>query len=111
MLKWIRSGSWLLGVPAFFVFQVSAVGAATPEETLAKINRLPPAERQAALVKEARSEKTVVWYAPMNREDLRQFTSGFEAEVPLPQSRSANLGPAEPIESYFDGASRRQIQL
>jgi iron(III) transport system substrate-binding protein len=93
MLKWIRSGSWMLGIPAFFVFQVSAVGAATPEETLAKINRLPPAERQAALVKEARSEKTVVWYAPMNREDLRQFTSGFEAEYPFLKVEVLTSGP------------------
>jgi len=50
---------------------------------LAKINRLPPAERQAALVKQAKNEKTVVWYAPMNREDLRQFTSAFAAEYPF----------------------------
>ena len=93
MLKWIRSGSWMLGVPAFFVFQVSAAGAATPDETRAKINRLPPAERQAALVKEARSEKTVVWYAPMNREDLRQFTSGFEAEYPFLKVEVLTSGP------------------
>jgi iron(III) transport system substrate-binding protein len=83
----------MLGVPAFFVFQVSAVGAATPEETLAKINRLPPAERQAVLVKEARSEKTVVWYAPMNREDLRQFTSGFEADYPFLKVEVLTSGP------------------
>ena len=93
MLKWIRSGSWMLGVPVFFVFQVSVVGAATPEETLAKINRLPPAERQAALVKEAKNEKTVVWYAPMNREDLRQFTSGFEAEYPFLKVEVLTSGP------------------
>ena len=93
MLRWIRSGSWMLGVPAFLVFQVSAVGAATPEETLAKINRLPPAERQAALVKEAKNEKTVVWYAPMNREDLRQFTSGFEAEYPFLKVEVLTSGP------------------
>ena len=86
-------GSWMLGVPVFFVFQVSAVGAATPEETLAKINRLPPAERQAALVKEAKNEKTVVWYAPMNREDLRQFTSGFEAEYPFLKVEVLTSGP------------------
>ena len=93
MLKWIRSGSWMLGVPAFFVFQVSVVSAATPEETLGKINRLPPAERQAALVKEAKNEKTVVWYAPMNREDLRQFTSGFEAEYPFLKVEVLTSGP------------------
>jgi len=61
------------------VFFASRALAATAEETLAKINKLPAAERQAALVKEAKNEKTVVWYAPMNREDLRQFTAGFEA--------------------------------
>lgn len=93
MLKWIRSGSWMLAVLLFFVFQVSIVGAATPEETLAKINRLPPAERQAALVKEAKNEKTVVWYAPMNREDLRQFTSGFEAEYPFLKVEVLTSGP------------------
>ena len=83
----------MLGVPLCFVFQASVVGAATPEEALAKINRLPPAERQAALVKEARSEKTVVWYAPMNREDLRQFTSGFEAEYPFLKVEVLTSGP------------------
>ena len=93
MLQWIRSGSWMLAVPLFFVFRASAVGAATPEETLAKINRLPPAERQAALVKEAKNEKTVVWYAPMNREDLRQFTSGFEAEYPFLKVEVLTSGP------------------
>jgi hypothetical protein len=77
----------------FVVFNAIDVGAATPEETLAKINRLPPAERQAALVKEARNEKTVVWYAPMNREDLRQFTSGFEAEYPFLKVEVLTSGP------------------
>jgi len=70
----------MLTLSLLLVFQARDVEAATPEETLGKINRLPPTERQAALVKEAKNEKTVVWYAPMNREDLRQFTSGFEAE-------------------------------
>lgn len=93
MLRWIRLCSRMLAVPVFFVFQASAVGAATPEETLAKINRLPPAERQAALVKGAKNEKTVVWYAPMNREDLRQFTSGFEAEYPFLKVEVLTSGP------------------
>src|SRR5215475_5055857 len=93
MLQWIRSSLWMLAVPLFFVFRASAVDAATPEETLARINRLPPAERQAALVKEAKNEKTVVWYAPMNREDLRQFTTGFEAEYPFLKVEILTGGP------------------
>lgn len=67
--------------------------AATPEETLTSINRLPAAEREAALIKEARKEKTVIWYAPMNREDLRQFTAGFEAEYPFLQVEILTGGP------------------
>src|SRR5262245_48857128 len=92
MLQWIRSSLWMLAV-RFLLCQASAVGAATPEETLAKINRLPSAERQAALVKEAKNEKTVVWYAPMNREDLRQFTSGFETEYPFLKVEVLSSGP------------------
>jgi iron(III) transport system substrate-binding protein len=67
---------------------------ATPsEDALAKINKLPAAERQAALVKEAKNEKSVVWYAPMNREDLRQFTSAFEAEYPFLKVEILTGGP------------------
>ncbi len=93
MLKWIRLCSWMLTVPPFLVCQAADVGAATAEETLAKINRLPTAERQAALVKEAKNEKTVVWYAPMNREDLRQFITGFEADYPFLKVEVLTSGP------------------
>jgi len=80
MSQSIRFCSALATLSLFFIFLASDLGAATTEESLANINRLPPAERQAALVKEAKNKKMVVWYAPMNREDLRQFTTGFEAE-------------------------------
>jgi hypothetical protein len=83
MWKWLRLSLWTVTVAVLFVLQVASAEAATAEENLAKINRLPPAERQAALVKQAKNEKTVVWYAPMNREDLRQFTGAFEAEYPF----------------------------
>src|SRR5437016_12688886 len=93
MLKWNRLCSWMFTLQVFLLFQASDAGAATAEETLAKINRLPPAERQAALIKEAKNEKTVVWYAAMNREDLRQFTSGFEAEYPFLKVEVLTSGP------------------
>ena len=79
-----------------FVSLAFAIGLAraTPsEDALAKINRLPAAERQAALVKEAKNEKSVVWYAPMNREDLRQFTSAFETEYPFLKVEILTGGP------------------
>jgi iron(III) transport system substrate-binding protein len=74
-------------------FLASNVEAATAEENLAKINRLPPPERQATLVREAKKEGSVIWYAPMNREDLRQFTSGFEAEYPFLKVEILTSGP------------------
>ena len=86
-------------------------GATPSEDALARINRLPPAERQAALVKEAKNEKSVVWYAPMNREDLRQFTGAFEAEYPFLKVEILTGGPAEPAQPYLDRASRRAPQL
>lgn len=76
---------WCLAVP-------TAV-AATAEETLAKINRLPTSERQATLIKEAKNEKVAIWYAPMNREDLRQFTAAFEAEYPFLRVEILTGGP------------------
>ena len=76
-----------------FAVQPQHLYSATAEETLAKINQLPPAERQATLVREAKNERTVVWYAPMNREDLRQFTNGFEAEYPFLKVEILTSGP------------------
>jgi iron(III) transport system substrate-binding protein len=70
-----------------------SVDATPSEDALARINKLPPAERQAALVKEAKNERSVVWYAPMNREDLRQFTSAFEAEYPFLKVEVLTGGP------------------
>ena len=85
---------WAVLVLLFQFFHTNSfVTAATPEEMLTRINRLPAAEREAALIKEARNEKTVIWYAPMNREDLRQFTAGFEAQYPFLQVEILTGGP------------------
>src|SRR5262245_38913318 len=92
MLQWSRSSSCMLAVLSL-VCRASVVGAPTPEETLSTINRLPAAGRQAALVKEGNNERTVVSYAPINREDLRQFTSGFEAEYLFLKVEVLTSGP------------------
>ena len=75
--------------------------AATPEESLAKINQLAPAERQAALVREAKNERTVVWYAPMNRESLREFTSAFETDYPFLKVEVLSGGPQSLLNRVF----------
>jgi iron(III) transport system substrate-binding protein len=88
----LRSGMWIF---VFLVFWLStpATAANTTEDDLEKINRLPAAERQAILVREAKKEGRVVWYAPMNREDLRQFTAAFEAEYPFLKVEVLTSGP------------------
>src|SRR5882724_9092425 len=93
MLRQWQISAWMLFISAVLFVYPSNVPAATADETLAKINRLAPAERQAALVREAKNERSVVWYAPMNREDLRQFTSAFEAEYPFLKVEILTGGP------------------
>ena len=67
---------WLMGLS-----QIAA--AATPEQLLADINRLPANERQARLEKGAKQEGSVVWYAAMNRNELNELKLAFEAEYPF----------------------------
>ena len=93
MLPRLLTPFLLVAFVTAFNFGSSPLRAATPEETLAKINQLAPAERQATFVREAKNERSVVWYAPMNREDLRQFTSAFEAEYPFLKVEILTGGP------------------
>jgi iron(III) transport system substrate-binding protein len=93
MLTQIKAGAFVLAFFGSLLFEIGVCTATPSEDALAKINRLAPAERQAALIKEAKNEKIVVWYAPMNREDLRQFTSAFEAEYPFLKVEVLTGGP------------------
>jgi iron(III) transport system substrate-binding protein len=93
MLRQLLTSLRVLLIPAAFLVHPLILNAANAEDTLAKINRLGQTERQAALVREAKNERSVVWYAPMNREDLRQFTSAFEAEYPFLKVEILTGGP------------------
>jgi iron(III) transport system substrate-binding protein len=93
MCRHVLTVIWVLLIPLATLVHPSSLHAANAEETLAKINRLAPAERQAALIREAKNERSVVWYAPMNREDLRQYTSAFEAEYPFLKVEILTGGP------------------
>jgi iron(III) transport system substrate-binding protein len=89
----LRKESWIILLLLGLLLAARASEAATGEESLAKINQLAPGERQAALVREAKKEGSIVWYAPMNREDLRQFSSAFEAEYPFLKIELLSGGP------------------
>ncbi|HEY1372684.1 MAG TPA: extracellular solute-binding protein [Candidatus Binatia bacterium] len=52
------------------------------DETLAAINRLPAAERLAALADGAKKERELVWYSTMNRENSLELAQTFEKDHP-----------------------------
>lgn len=93
MNRGLRCVPVFLGLVALIMITSEGKASATPEEILAKINRLPARERQAALVREAKKEGTVIWYAAMNRESLREFTSAFEAEYPFLKVQALTSSP------------------
>ncbi len=52
------------------------------DESLAAINRLPAAERLAALAEGAKKERELVWYSTMNRENSLELAQAFEKDHP-----------------------------
>ena len=69
---------------AFSVILRSGQGiAASVEEALDKLNRLPAAERQATLEREARKEGRVVFYTTFNPADLQDLKRLFEQRYPF----------------------------
>lgn len=59
MLPQWPTSLWMLFLPAAILAHPLILNATNAEDTLAKINRLAPAERQAALVREAKNERGV----------------------------------------------------
>ena len=60
----------------------SQSAASTPLDKLAAINRLPPEERHARLVEEARQEGTVVWYSTVVSVESDPFIASFNERYP-----------------------------
>jgi hypothetical protein len=62
MLRQLLTSLRVLLIPAAFLVHPLILNAGNAEDTLAKINRLEQTERQAALAREAKNERSVVWY-------------------------------------------------
>ncbi len=72
-----------------FIAMILAVGCGralaaerSVDESLAAINRLPAAERLAALADGAKKERELVWYSTMNRENSLELAQAFEKDFP-----------------------------
>jgi len=77
----------IVGAAVFFLFGLPFITPAlaaerTVEESLDAINRLPAAERAAALVEGAKRERELVWYSTMNRENSLELVQTFEKDHP-----------------------------
>jgi iron(III) transport system substrate-binding protein len=66
--------------------------AASVEETLDKLNRLPASERQTAMEREARKESRVVFYTTFNVADLQDLKRLFEQRYPFVTLEPFRLG-------------------
>lgn len=76
-------GSAVALLTGLILLSARAGAAATAEEILEEINRLPAAERQARLEREARKEGGLVWYIAMNRPNALDLAKAFEAKYPF----------------------------
>ena len=66
--------------------------AASVEETLDKLNRLPASERQTTMEREARKEGRVLFYTTFNVADLQDLKRLFEQRYPFLRLESFRLG-------------------
>jgi len=73
-------------VAAAWIFACLACAASaqeTVESTLARLNALPPPERHASLVKGARSERSVEWYATLPLQLSSELIVAFRKRYPF----------------------------
>jgi len=82
-----RSGTVMLRCISIFftlafllIVQAGAVNAASVEERLEQINRMPEKSRVEALDKEARKEGELVWYAAMASDRAAELIKAFESK-------------------------------
>ena len=79
----VRAYIWMLLLPiAVLRASVPITRAATVEEKLDEINRLPETMRTERLEKEARKEGEVVWYAAMASDRAGELIKAFESKHP-----------------------------
>jgi len=91
-----------LGLTVVIAFAMLASGvvlqAASVEEKLDQINRLPEKARTEALEKEARKEGELVWYGAMGSDRAGELIKGFESKHPFLKVRFQPGGASRQLE-------------
>jgi len=78
-----------------------AVSAATVEDQLDQINRLPEKTRRERLEKEARQEGELIWYAAMGSDRAAELIKGFESKYPFLKVRFQPGGAGRQLEQLL----------
>ncbi|HWP58032.1 MAG TPA: extracellular solute-binding protein [Candidatus Acidoferrales bacterium] len=79
----------------------ASVGAASVEDNLEKLNRLPSKARAEALEREALKERELVWYGAMNIERAAELIRPFEAKYPFLKVRFQGGGASRLLEQLL----------
>ena len=82
----------LLGNLFFTCLAAAALAQQAADPLLAKLNVLPPDERQAALVKGAQSERAVEWYATLPVEHSKVLIEAFRQRYPFIEVKYTGAG-------------------
>jgi hypothetical protein len=79
--------TFVLLAAVFFAFNVAPAYAAAPAETagqiLARVNKLPPDQRQKVLVEKAKAEGEVAFYSSLQAQQIDPFTRVFQKRYPF----------------------------
>jgi len=102
----IRSAT-LMSRAIFFILvslvivQAGAANAASVEERLDQINRMPEKFRAETLEKEARKEGELVWYAAMGSDRAAELIKAFEGKYPFLKIRFQPGGAGRQLEQLL----------
>jgi iron(III) transport system substrate-binding protein len=94
----------LLKIVIVFLFVIAfsfTVNAATVEERLDQINRLPEQARNESLEREARKEGELVWYAAMGSDRAGELIKVFENRYPFLKLRFQPGGATRQLEQLL----------
>lgn len=96
----MRLYAWAMSV--IFVWlslqDVRLAGAATAEEILAGINKLPPKERQRRLEEGAKKEGNLVVYSNQGVETIQEYADAFRKKYPAIRIETARLQGAKGLD-------------
>jgi iron(III) transport system substrate-binding protein len=97
----LMSRAVFLILVSLLIVQADAANAASVEERLDQINRMPEKFRAETLEKEARKEGELVWYAAMASDRAAELIKAFEGKYPFLKIRFQPGGAGRQLEQLL----------